>query len=73
MPSKNKQCIIEDMGQLLDHINSFEQDITNTDGLSSPSISEEHVLFKNYLKDRIQDIQISTIKEFHQITQPSTK
>ena len=73
MPSKIKQCIIEDMGQLLDHINSFEQDITNTDGLSSPSISEEHVLFKNYLKDRIQDMQISTIKEFHQITQPSTK
>jgi hypothetical protein len=72
MTQVNKQCAIEEMDQLLDHISSFEQDLKKSNGLSNASIKQEYRLLREYLDYRIHDMQKMASTELHQLIHPNT-
>ncbi len=69
----NRKSAIEDMDQLLDHIHSFEQDLSKSSGLVDPSISQEYSLFIEYLSNRIHDMQQTATADLHQLTHPDSE
>jgi len=72
MMSGNKKSVIEEMDQLLDHINSFEQDLNKSSDLADPSISQEYKLFIEYLNSRIHDMQQTATTELRHLTHPNS-
>ena len=68
MPHRKNQDSIEEMGQLLDHIMSFEQDLRKSNGMTDPTILQEYKLLKEHLEHSLREIENTSISEFHRLT-----
>lgn len=69
---ENSQNFIEEMDQLLDHINSFKEDLNESSQLYNTPNCQEYKLFVDYLGQRIHDIQKASMIELRQITNSAT-